>query len=112
MATITTGTDYINTGNYTTYTTTGTADCSVTTRWILDQVYDQMKNMKNNYTTTGDIGSLFIKDSNEFKAITEYVPNKVYGFTFYNGQEIKTVCYYRGSYQRYLSRLSDEGKWN
>ena len=92
MATITTGINCINTGNYTIYTITGTADCSVTTRQVLDSIYDQVKNMKNNYTTTGDINSLFIKDSNEFKAITEYVPNKVYGFTFQNGQEIKTVC--------------------
>lgn len=77
------------TGTTGTYTTTNTSDCSITARWVLDQICDQMK---KNYTTTGDISSLFIKDSNEFKTITEYVPNKVYGFTFYNGQEIKTVC--------------------
>ena len=32
-----------------------------------------------------------IKDSNEFSWIEEYVPNKVYGFTFSDGTVIKTV---------------------
>lgn len=73
MATTTIKTNYIKAGDYTTYTTTELADCSFT-------------------YVTGDISSLYIKDSNEFKTITEYVPNKVYGFTFNNGQEIKTVC--------------------
>lgn len=94
--TTTIGTDYLTTepckNFYYSTTTSGTADCSVIAKWVLDSIYDQVKDMKNNYTITGDIESLFAKDLNEFKAITEYVPNKVYGFTFYNGQEIKTVC--------------------
>lgn len=92
--TTTIGTDYLTTepgkNFYYSTTTSGTADCSVTTRWVLDSIYDQVKNMKSNYINTGDV--FLTKDSNEFKAIIEYVPNKVYGFTFYNGQEIKTVC--------------------
>lgn len=46
-----------------------------------------------NYYTISQIEKDYaIKDNNEFTDIKEYVPNKVYSFTFADKTKIKTVC--------------------
>ena len=46
----------------------------------------------SNDMTTYTMKDLVIKDKNEFTDIKEYVPGKVYSFTFADETKIKTVC--------------------